>query len=176
VTLLYGPDLANAARPLAVLAWVIPLMFLSEFLGYVAIIVGRETLAARANWVASGSNVALNLALIPLFGVTAAALVTVLTEIVLVVQYFGSLRGVGLLAQLRDTYGRTLLVVGALLVVMVAASQLRDVPVLPLGCAAVVFYFGAAALCGAVGRDEWRYARAAFGKSPQVRAERSDAG
>ncbi len=53
VHLLYGERFDDAARPLAILSWAIPLMFLSEFLGYVAIVVDRETLAARANWVSA---------------------------------------------------------------------------------------------------------------------------
>ena len=159
VVLLYGQELASAARPLAALAWVIPLMFLSEFLGYIAIIVGREQIAARANWVASIGNVGLNLALIPMFGIMAAAVVTVITEMLLVAQYFIALRGAGILAHRQDTYGRTLLAV-AVLLASLATLREWSFPVIVVGLAAVTTYMGAAFVVGAVGRDELRLARA----------------
>jgi O-antigen/teichoic acid export membrane protein len=138
-------------------------MFLSEFLGYVAIVVGRERLAARANWVASLVNVALNLALIPVFGVMAAAIVTVLTETALVAQFFYDLRADGLLAERRATYGRTLVAVGVLLAGLLAIHSL-SLPVLMVGGAAAIVYITSAAALGAVGRQEARFALAAFGK------------
>jgi O-antigen/teichoic acid export membrane protein len=170
VVLLYGDALAAAARPLAALAWVIPLMFLSEFLGYVAIVVGRERLAARANWVASAVNVGLNLALIPIFGVMAAAIVTVLTETALVAQFFYDLRSTGLLSERRATYGRTLLSVGVLFVGLVAASVLSW-PVVVLGAVAVVVYFVSSILLGAVGRQEAHFALAGFGRGAEQRQD-----
>jgi O-antigen/teichoic acid export membrane protein len=174
VVLLYGNALAGAAHPLAALAWVIPLMFLSEYLGYVAIVVGRERLAARANWIASLVNVALNLALIPVFGVMAAAIVTVLTETALVAQFFYDLRANGLLAERRATYGRTLATVGVLYAGMLAANSL-SLSVLVLGGAAIILYFASAAAFGAVGRQEARFALAAFGKDAGAE-QRQDAG
>lgn len=158
VTLMYGEQFAGAATALTILAWVIPLMFLGEFLGYVAIVLDRESLAARANWVSSSSNVGGNLALVPFFGIVAAAIVTVVTELVLVVQYVLALRGQGVFADYRRTLGRT---AGAALLLALVALILRGTgwSVILVGPLAVGAYFVAAALVGAIGRAELDLAR-----------------
>ena len=89
---LYREGLAPAIVPLRILIWVLPLLFLSEFLGYVVIIADREQRAARALIVSTTCNVLLNLLLIPRFGYLAASVVTVITEAVLVGQYLWELR------------------------------------------------------------------------------------
>ncbi len=106
VALLFGAEYAPAAGLLRILIWAVPLMFLSEFLGYVVVIAGREGRVARAIIASSSVNVAANLLLIPRYGPTAAALITVVTEVVLVGQYLWLLRDLlrrmrlGLLARL----------------------------------------------------------------------------
>lgn len=153
VRLLYGERFAEAALPLAILSWAIPLMFLSEFLGYVAIVVDRETLAARANWVSAAGNIAANLALIPIFGIPAAAAVTVLTEILLVAQYLVSLRRHHLFA---EEWRRLSATVAAAAAFGLAMLLLRAVgwPVIPLGLVGGIVYAAVALGAGAVGRDE----------------------
>ena len=89
---LYREGLAPAIVPLRILIWVLPLLFLSEFLGYIVIIADREQRAARALIVSTTCNVLLNLLLIPRFGYLAASVVTVITEAVLVGQYLWELR------------------------------------------------------------------------------------
>lgn len=153
VRLLYGEDLAEAGRLLAILIWALPLMFLSEFLGYVAIVVDRELVVARANWVASIGNVLVNLALIPVIGVTAAALTTVLTELLLVGQFLATLRHTGVVAQPLETYGRTLGIV-ALVAVLTLALQLTSVPLIAAGALAVAAYFLLAFATGTIRRGE----------------------
>lgn len=155
VTFLYGEPLAPAGRPLAVLAWVIPLMFLSEFLGYAAIIVDRERLAARANWVSAVSNVGMNLALIPFFGVMAAAATTIVTEAVLVCQYNWELRRNGLFADLGRVYGRTLVAIAAL-ALLVVALRVWEIGLLPAAAVAVPLYLIVSFAVGAVSREEAR--------------------
>jgi O-antigen/teichoic acid export membrane protein len=67
-------------------------MFLSEFLGYIIVILDREHQAANALLVSTGVNVVLNLILIPRYGFLAAAVMTVVTEALLVAQYLWLLR------------------------------------------------------------------------------------
>jgi O-antigen/teichoic acid export membrane protein len=92
VGFLYTEEYASSVRILQVIIWVVPLMFLSEFLGYVILIAGKEKFVARSVLISSGINVALNLYLIPRYGMPAAAAMTIVTETILVAQYFWLLR------------------------------------------------------------------------------------
>jgi peptidoglycan biosynthesis protein MviN/MurJ (putative lipid II flippase) len=58
----------------------------------VILIANRERIVARSVVISSAVNVLANLALVPLFGLRGAALMTVLTELVLVTQYVWLLR------------------------------------------------------------------------------------
>ncbi|MBI3243372.1 MAG: flippase [Chloroflexi bacterium] len=94
IPFLFGADYAPAVPAFKIVIWVLPLMFASEFLGYVVLISGKEARAARAVLVSTGLNVAANLLLVPRFGFIGAAVMTVLTEAVLVGQYVWTLRPV----------------------------------------------------------------------------------
>ncbi|HQY94885.1 flippase [Caldilinea sp.] len=89
---LYGVDYAAAALPLSILIWVIPFMFVTEFLGYVIVVNGAERRVAWAIALSTTINVGLNVLLIPIYGILAAALLTVFTEAVLLSQYAWVLR------------------------------------------------------------------------------------
>jgi O-antigen/teichoic acid export membrane protein len=88
VTFLYTSSYRPAVPALRIIIWVAPFMFLSEFLGYVVLINGREKIAARSVVISTGFNVVLNLWVVPHFGFIGAAVMTVATEAVLVGQYF----------------------------------------------------------------------------------------
>jgi len=153
ITLLYGDNLSGAARPLVLLIWAVPLMYVSEFLGYVAIVVDRERLVARANWLAAGTNIALNLALIPFLGVMAAAATAVMTEVVLVGQYVVALRRTGVFEAPRDSIGRTSLAVIAPALVVLLLTAL-SIHVVFTGIATIVAYLAASRLTGIIGPHE----------------------
>jgi O-antigen/teichoic acid export membrane protein len=87
VTLLYTQAYQPAAPAMQIIVWVVPFMYLSEFLGYVVLITGREKIAARSVLISTAFNVAINLWVVPHFGYLGSAVMTVLTEIVLVGQY-----------------------------------------------------------------------------------------
>jgi len=92
INLLYGAEYAASAEALKILIWVIPLMFSSEFLGYVVVIRNQEKRVARAVIVSTIINVVLNLLLVPRYGYIAASYMTVATEAVLVFQHLFSLK------------------------------------------------------------------------------------
>jgi O-antigen/teichoic acid export membrane protein len=95
IQLLYGPSFAPAAGPLAILAVAIPLDFLVAIKGtsYVARGLERPTLVCVA--ASAIINIAGNLLLIPRFGMTGAALSTVISYAVLLVAYVVVLDGAG---------------------------------------------------------------------------------
>jgi hypothetical protein len=130
-------------------------MFLSEFLGYVVVIAGREALVARSIIVSSSLNVVANLLFIPMFGVVAAATVTVATEAVLVLQYIWLT---------RDLLGRmqwSALLRSALAVVAMAALVYltRHLPVLATIAVGGALYGGLLLAMRVVGPDEAAFVR-----------------
>jgi O-antigen/teichoic acid export membrane protein len=92
INFLYGAEYAASAYALSIVIWVVPLMFSSEFLGYVVVIRNQEKRVARAVIISTVINVLLNLILVPRYGFIAAAYMTVATEAVLVLQHLYSLK------------------------------------------------------------------------------------
>lgn len=87
IPLLYKHEFQSAVPAFLILVWVIPLMFMSDFLGYTIIIGDHEGVVARSVVISTVLNVAANLILVPRYGLMAASWMTVLTEAVLVGQY-----------------------------------------------------------------------------------------
>jgi O-antigen/teichoic acid export membrane protein len=92
IVALYTTDYLAVVPALQVVIWAVPLMFLSEFLGYTAAVQNKERRVARAVLVSTSLNIVVNVLLIPPFGFLAAAIMTVVTEAVLVSQYVWMLR------------------------------------------------------------------------------------
>ncbi|WP_322489250.1 flippase [Chloroflexus sp.] len=155
VKLLFGEAYAASAPLLALLIWTLPLMFLTEFLGYVVVIADREALVARSIMVSSAVNVAANLIFTPRHGAPAAAIITVLTEAVLAVQYVWLLRD-----QLRlmrwQPIGRAAIAVGLMAVAVYVA---REWPVLLVIVGGGVIYGGLLIGLRVIGGEEASFVR-----------------
>lgn len=142
-----------------IIIWVTPLMFASELLGYIVVIDDKENRAARAILVSTGLNVVMNLLLVPALGFVAAAVMTVVTEAVLVGQYLWLQR-----AMLRRLdWGRTLVrPLIAALTMGAAVLALRPYLDFPVNVAAGVAVYAVLLIAlGVVGRDELRFVRGA---------------
>jgi O-antigen/teichoic acid export membrane protein len=161
VELVLGAEYAASADLLRVLIWVLPLMFCSEFLGYVVVIAGREARVARAVVASTTVNVAANLLLIPLFGAAAAAAVTLVTEVVLVAQYGWLLRD-----QLAQMDWLSLLVRPLFAVIAMAALVLvaRELPVLLVVALGGLLYGSLLLMLRVVGADELAFLRGLIGR------------
>lgn len=83
ISWLYGPDYSGSAALLAMLAAVIPFLFLNYGLTHLLIAIRQEKFNVLFFGVALFVNVSANLVLIPLWGSIGAVLTTALTEIVL---------------------------------------------------------------------------------------------
>ena len=81
---LYGADYAGSAAPLAILAWVIPLVSSGSCWGLALISHGHQAMNMRHNLTGVAFNVAVNFAAIPLFGIVGAAAVTLCTSVIVV--------------------------------------------------------------------------------------------
>ena len=156
VVFLYGASFAPAALALRIVIWVVPLMFASEFLGYVVVISNQERKVARAVVISTGINVALNLLLVPRFGFVAAAAMTVFTEVVLVSQYIWQLR-----ATLARIPWASVLVRPLLAAVAMGALTfaLHELPLLLNVAISGLMYGGMLLLLGTIGKDEMRFVR-----------------
>lgn len=149
---LYGAGYAEAALPLSILIWVIPFMFVTEFLGYVIVVSGAERRVAWAIAISTTINVGLNFLLIPIYGVVAAALLTVFTEAVLLSQYAWVLRDKlrhvdWNLALLRPLIAA--IVMGIVVFVMRAVYLPLDVLI------GAVVYIGLLFVLGVIGKPEF---------------------
>jgi O-antigen/teichoic acid export membrane protein len=127
VSLLYGPDFAAAAPVVAIIAWDIPPFLLLAFFGNVTAATGLERPAA-AIYVASATlNVILNLTFIPLYGMHAAAAVTVASDLLTASLFFVLLR-----ESLRLDASAVLLVARIAVSVLAMAAGIRLAHELPL--------------------------------------------
>lgn len=156
VPFLFTSAYQPAAGVLRIVIWVVPLMFASEFLGYIVVIRGDERRVARSVAVSTGLNVALNLFLVPRFGLTAAAVMTVATELVLVGQYLWLLRAELRQIDLGRAIGRPLL---AALIMSGLALTLHDLPLIAIGGLAGLAYVGLLLALGVAGREELHFLR-----------------
>ena len=96
IPVVFGPQYAAAAQPLQILIWSIPIALLRHVAQTVMVAhAGQKRMLAHAT-TAAATSIALNLILIPLWGMRGAAAVTVLTEAVRAVPMFRDLGKNGL--------------------------------------------------------------------------------
>ncbi len=151
IRLLYTDQFASSVLPLQILIWVLPLMFLTELLGNVTIIHDQEKKVARALLVSAAINAALNLALIPRWGLLAASAVTVLTEMILAGQYLWLLRRELAAVDFRAVFLKPGLAAALMGLVVFLAREANFFLVVALGA---FIYLGLLALTGSLGRQE----------------------
>ena len=89
ILFLYGKEFVEAAVVLKVLTGYSFLKFLNPITGYTLIAINKQGTRLFGQASASILNIALNLILIPLYGITGAAVATLATEIVFFLMYSG---------------------------------------------------------------------------------------
>jgi O-antigen/teichoic acid export membrane protein len=139
VELVSGADFADAATPLRILLVAGALAWINGVFGFALVAKRRQLAALWLNLTALAVNVGLNLLLVPLYGIVAAAVVTVASELVI---FAGSIR---LMRRHFDFFPRlaTLLPATAAAAVMAAVLwPLRDGPVLAVVALGAVVYAG----------------------------------
>lgn len=157
VPFIFTADFTPATPALKIVIWVVPLMFASEFFGYMVLISGHEKQAARAVLVSTGFNIVINLILVPRYGLMAAAIMTVATEAVLLTQYVWILRPV---LKVMNWVSCLILPLIASLIIGGTAIALEPRVHLLLNIAICVgLYFVLLILFRVIGRDEWRFMR-----------------
>jgi O-antigen/teichoic acid export membrane protein len=96
IPVVFGPQYAAAARPLQILIWSIPIALTRHVAQTVMVAHAEQKRMLAHAATAAGTNVALNLMLIPVWGMRGAAAVTVLTETIRVVPMLRDLQRAGL--------------------------------------------------------------------------------
>lgn len=123
---LYGPEFGDATTALAVLAWTCPLAALATLSSVALRGAGRERWILLVALAGAVMNVGLNLVLIPAIGIKGAAIMTVATEVMVVLAMAGLATARRLLPRPRLPLLRMLAAAAALAAVAVG---LRDAPV-----------------------------------------------
>jgi O-antigen/teichoic acid export membrane protein len=141
---------------LQILIVVVPFMFASEFLGYVVIIAGKESRVARSVLISTGFNVSFNLVIVPIFGLTGAAIMTVVTEAILVMQYLWILRPLLRALNWGQMLGRPLL---AALLMGALVISLHSLPLILNIIIGGLTYGGLLIAFGVIGREEFHFVR-----------------
>ncbi|WP_352427939.1 flippase [Thermoflexus sp.] len=163
---LYGPAFVPSIPAFRVLMGVVPLMFLSEYLGYVILVRDREWVAARSLILSTAFNVTANLILIPRYGLMAAAWITVLTELLLVGQYAVLLHIVREAFWDPNRFGKPLLAAATMGVTLWMGQGLP----LPALVAVGGLTYGLALWgLGVMGPAEWRLLGQALRRAPTLR-------
>jgi O-antigen/teichoic acid export membrane protein len=87
IRFLYKDEFLPAAVGLQILIWDVPLLMFNSFCGNITTVVCEERAAARIYTINAIANVVLNLYAIPRYGLVGAALVTVVTDFVGMIQF-----------------------------------------------------------------------------------------
>jgi O-antigen/teichoic acid export membrane protein len=82
IRFLYTPEYAPAALALQILIWDVPLLMYTSFCGNMTTVIGKEHAAARIYTINAVANVILNAIFIPRYGMLAASVVTVVTDLI----------------------------------------------------------------------------------------------
>jgi O-antigen/teichoic acid export membrane protein len=94
IVLLYGAEYAPAGLALRILIWVLPVLTLTSLCGSITTVFHRERATARINIINAAFNIGFNLWAVPFFGLLGAAIMTVATEVLGLIQYTLLLRDV----------------------------------------------------------------------------------
>ncbi|MDP2727008.1 MAG: polysaccharide biosynthesis C-terminal domain-containing protein, partial [Dehalococcoidia bacterium] len=85
VLLFFGQDYAPAGAALLILIWFLPFSFINSLTQYVLIAVNQQRFLTFAFILGAAFNILANLALIPIYGYLGASVVSVLSEVILMV-------------------------------------------------------------------------------------------
>lgn len=145
VRLMYGESFAAAGPVAAIIAWDIPLFILLSFFGNVSAATERERSAARIYVGSAAANVVLNLVFIPFYGMYAAAVVTVVSDLITCLLFFVLLREmIAFHPRFTSTVLRTACATVLMSAVLLAFAQLPLLPSIALG--GLVYLLSAVAL------------------------------
>jgi O-antigen/teichoic acid export membrane protein len=153
--------LPEAALLLRILIWFAPLSFLNGVTQYALVAANRQRRIVPAFALAVAFNLAVNLAFVPRYGARAAAVTTVLTEVVILIALLALTRGQAYAPFDREALGRLWRPTLAGVAGASVALALRDAPLLAV-CASVGVFAALSLATGVVGAQERELLRRAL--------------
>ncbi len=176
----YRDYLPISAEVLAILAWFLPLSFVNGLIQYVLIAINQQRAITRAFVIGALFNLAANLAAMataanvlmqPRLGLYAASVITILSEVVLLLVFWPLLRSERLTPPLIALSWRPLLGSLAMGMVMLTALRLGGwIGVVAAAVIALPVYGGALWAMGAFGPEERALALRVLGRNPTSHA------
>lgn len=154
VLTLFGDAFAPAILPLTILAWVLPLIFISQFLRYIALVVGQERRASVGMLFAAVVNIISNLCFIPSFGLVAAAIITIFTEAFIVSIYLYQLRTEISFSSVSASFWKPAFASGLMSIVLLLAVNTSLLLLLVLAVLSGLIYFLVLILLGDFDQEE----------------------
>jgi O-antigen/teichoic acid export membrane protein len=148
VGLVFGGGYRESGLPLRILLWSVPLAWLRAVGQLTLVALGRQRAVLGVTAIGAFVTVALDLALIPRFGMPGAAAVTVVAEAVRLVAMLAVLAGAGIALPSLTAWWRPVLATVAMTALLVAWQG----PVLAVVGAGAAVYLVALLLAGAVRR------------------------
>jgi O-antigen/teichoic acid export membrane protein len=143
--------LPNGAIALQIVIWSIPIGWLNSVTNYVLISLGLEKRLTTAFIVGVGFNIGANLIFLPLFGIVAASIITILSELLLLLLFAyyikGSMQDIGWVKIIK----RPLVLTAVMIWAIVIGSQIHLIVGLILG---VLAYFGSIWALKLFGQEE----------------------
>lgn len=133
--LFFGPTYAPAAPALAVLLWSVPVSLMLSVAHAGLVGAGQPAILLRTSLISAAVNVALNLALIPGFGMVGAAVATLLTEVLRASISLWFARAIGLVPLSWAGFAAPILAAGFMALVLVASGTRSVWVAVPLGAA-----------------------------------------
>jgi O-antigen/teichoic acid export membrane protein len=144
------------APALAILIWYLPLSCITNVIQYVLIALDRARLVTLAFTGAAVFNLSFNLSFVPAYGINAAAIATVLSEVVLVLLLRRALRQQLDSAPLWRSFWRLLVATGMMAIGMLVAGQIDIIIGLVVG---FVFFGGSLWMLGVIQAEDRRLAQ-----------------
>ena len=123
VRLVLTPEYLPSALVLQILVWDMPFLMFAAFCGNVTTVVGLEKSAARIYTINALVNIGLNYIFIPRYGMLAAAVITVVTDLVSAIQFILLLHRQFQFKQLASLFGRALAASGVMVGVVWLLGQ-----------------------------------------------------
>jgi O-antigen/teichoic acid export membrane protein len=149
---LYTDEFLPSGLALQILIWDVPLLMYTSFCGNMTTIIGAERAAARIYSINAVANILLNLYAIPRFSLVGAALVTVVTDLIGVLQFHLLLRDRLHLPNMTSVLVRVTLAAAGMGIIVLLAGRLNFLVLIGLG---IVAYGGLVLVLRLIDESEW---------------------
>ena len=143
VLFVYGEGFANAAIALKILIWAEVIVFVNYLGGHLLNIIDRQKTYTKIIGITAGLNIVLNFILIPKYTYIGAGVATLLSEILIFILIYRSIRKYVLKINLWPTVWRPILAAMAMGIVIIKMNFLPLWYVIPIGAVSyfVMFFF-----------------------------------